>query len=137
MIQIGPDEQGKLHEDGPQALIRIGRTEPEMRQERALVDTGAKYCAVDPEFAAELGLRKVDRRHPLTDGMGTRVVGMYMAQMAISGLGSQPRLRLLSEYPLPGRPYKVLLGRDVLAELSMLYNGLTGRVELRIARLPS
>ena len=34
MIQIGPDEQGKLHEDGPQALIRIGRTQLEMRQER-------------------------------------------------------------------------------------------------------
>lgn len=53
------------------------------------------------------------------------------------GLGSQPRLRLLSEYLLPGRPYKVLLGRDVLADLSMLYNGLTGRVQLRVARLPS
>ena len=61
---------------------------------------------------------------------------MYMAQMVISGLERQPRLRLLSEYPLSGRLYKVLLGRDVLAELSMLYNGLTGRVELRVARLP-
>ena len=136
MIQIGPDEPGKLHEDGPQALIRIGRTPIEMRRERALVDTGAKYCAVDPEFANELRLRRVDRRHPLTDGFGTKVVGMYMAQMVINGLGRQPRLRLFSEYPLPGRPFKVLLGRDVLAELSMLYNGLTGRVELRVARLP-
>ena len=133
MKEVGHADQEKLHEYGPQAIIRIGPVAARMQAERALVDTGAKNCTIDPKLATELGLRKVDRQHPVTDVFGSRVVGSYLAHMAVDGLIDEPRRWCFSEYEVRTGPSKVILGRDGLAELFMSYNGLTGRVQLRVA----
>jgi predicted aspartyl protease len=96
----------------------------------ALVDTGATESCIDSLLAAQLNLPVVDRR--MVSGVhGSKEVNVHLAQIHIPSLG-RTIYGVLAAVDLVagGQIHKALIGRTFLQHLTMVYEGLTGKVTL-------
>jgi hypothetical protein len=96
----------------------------------ALVDTGASLSCIDNIVAATLHLPIVDRQ-TISGSGGAHEVNMYLAQMFVPELrttyyGSFAGVDLAAG----GQPHVVLIGRDMLQHVRLVYDGLTGQVTI-------
>ena len=98
----------------------------------ALIDTGASVTGIDEGVLGQLGYPPVNVAS-LSTPSGTVQTGVYMVRLVIP---SQRDPRFPANVPrividgvmavavrLGGLQYKVLLGRDVLSSIVMVYNG--------------
>lgn len=93
----------------------------------ALVDTGASMCCIDNLIAAQIGLPIVDRQ-PIAGAHGSQMVNMYLAQIFIPSLNFVMNGRFAGvDLVAGGQSHKALIGRTLLREFTMLYEGKTGR----------
>ncbi|MCD6469494.1 hypothetical protein J7L29_01690 [Candidatus Bathyarchaeota archaeon] len=98
----------------------------------ALIDTGASVTGVDEAVLNQLGYPPIGVSYLATPS-GTSQTRVYMVRLVIP---SRSDLRFPANIPriiidnvrvisvkLDGQSYKVLLGRDVLSRMVMVYNG--------------
>jgi len=98
----------------------------------ALIDTGASVTGVDETVLRQLGYPPIGVSS-LTTPSGTSQTGVYMVRLVIPSQKDQrfppiiPRITIdnvrVIAVKLDRQPYKVLLGRDVLSSMVMVYNG--------------
>ncbi len=98
----------------------------------ALIDTGASVSGVDEAVLNQLGYPPIGVSS-LTTPSGTSQTGVYMVRLVIPSQGDSripaniPRIIIdnvrVIAVKLDRQPYKVLLGRDVLSRMIMVYNG--------------
>ncbi|MCY4474761.1 MAG: retroviral-like aspartic protease family protein [Chloroflexi bacterium] len=97
---------------------------------RALIDTGAKRTSVDRDLATKLGFAIKDSEEIGTVA-GPDVVPVYdVADIHIPSLGLHVPLYFLGARLHKNLDCQVLIGRDILANYHMTYDGRTGRVTL-------
>lgn len=124
-------EELQLH--GPLIPVLVGSGESlSPTPYPALIDTGAQYSCIDPEFAEALDLPQVDR---VSWGsvMGREYVDVYLAEVSIPTLG----IRLFGPFygwdlAAIGTELRVILGREFLRHCTLEYNGATGEVYLHL-----
>ena len=127
-----------LVEAGPMVVVWIGydhefhpgdRHGPNLSNTpyNAIVDTGTRDSCIDSDLATELNLPILGQRR-LTGVNGSRTVNVYCAQVYFPDLG------FLSSHQFPGanlgKPHHVLIGRDILQNFTMTYQGQTGVVSI-------
>jgi predicted aspartyl protease len=96
----------------------------------ALIDTGAFESCIDQDLADQLALTLVDRR-VISGAGGRHDFNVYLAEIEIPGL-------LVNQYGLftavrlaeGGAIHRVLLGRTLLRELVVIYDGRRGVVTM-------
>ena len=99
----------------------------------ALVDTGANIGGIDPSIAVEMNLPLIDSIDVEGWG-GVNKHDVYAASVHIVGLDMANHSARLVAAPLP-KHSKVLLGRDFLRHVVMLYDGMNN--ELLFAKSPT
>lgn len=123
-IQVGVSEERE------EALRRTGQAVPTRVQLRALLDTGASCTCVDPGALQSLALSPTGRtpvHTPSTEGIAheadTYDVGITLMHPNLSlHIGTVPIVE--SQLDLMG--IQALLGRDVLENCLLVYNGQRG-----------
>lgn len=112
------------------ALRALGQPVPNPVPSQALIDTGASMLSIDSTIAQALHLT---RRGIVTShtANGPRQCNLYSVSLVFpaSGLRSYNLMRA-AEVDLSTQPFKVLIGRDVLSNMHMHYNGQTGAVSI-------
>ena len=98
----------------------------------ALIDTGASVTGVDEAVLNQLGYPPIGVSSLATPS-GTSQTGVYMVRLVIPSQRDPrfppniPRIIIdnvrVIAVKLDRQPYKVLLGRDVLSRMIMVYNG--------------
>lgn len=127
---IGPMDKDLLVQDGPQIEVMIG-FDTKLKNTcpmPALLDTGATYSCIDLELAKRLCLKQTDSRE-LVGAHEKRVTPFYRADIYIPQLKCAWRDEF-GELPLEenGFSCKVLIGRNLLSNLHLRYEGYTGKV---------
>ncbi|MDP2118203.1 MAG: retropepsin-like aspartic protease [Brevundimonas sp.] len=97
---------------------------------KALIDTGAGGDCIDERLAEELGLPATERG--VISGVGGRHAALiYTARLYVPALDQLLFQQFTGVKLTEGaQPHRVLLGRTFLRHYRMMYDGLTGRVEL-------
>jgi hypothetical protein len=144
-----PHFSAKIGSDGPvidlavavgetwqRRLAARGLSVPSPTVVRALIDTGSDLSVVHPQVLQQLGVQatgSIRIRRPGV-GSGFRPAPMYDIQLAIGGLGlgaSWIPTRVASV--VPSTPTVLaLIGRDVLTNCTLFYNGPRGELFLSI-----
>jgi len=98
----------------------------------ALIDTGASVTGVDENVLSQLGYPPIGVASLATPS-GVSQTEVYMVRLVIPSQidphfpPNIPRIVIdnvrVIAVKLGGQPYKVLLGRDVLSKMVMIYNG--------------
>jgi predicted aspartyl protease len=98
----------------------------------AIIDTGATATAVDEEVCRKLGLQATGTVKTAHAG-GSEVRACYPIEISFPGTPFSPFTipRAMSVNLQFGKtPYILLFGRDLLAKMKFVYNGLAGRFEI-------
>lgn len=136
-LEVGQPSRLELLMFGPVARMTIGATRSNMREARALVDTGAESSFIQEQLSEDLGLLRVDRRD-VSDVRQSRICDVVEAHVVCGDL-EIPSPRQFVVYPIVDRisrgRFGVILGRDILANLELHYRGLTGSVSLGRPRI--
>lgn len=132
---IGPviSVEVSMHADFANDFARMGRIIPEPICGLALIDTGASSSAVDESVCEKMGLPitgKIKMGH--VAGWAERYC--YPIKIAFPGTS----IPTMSNYNVVSSvltsegepPVILLLGRDILAKMRFVYNGIAGRIEL-------
>ncbi len=100
----------------------------------ALIDTGAQSSMIDENLAARLELNAIDKAMVSgISGRDTRAV--FMASIHASQLGINQAGRLLSaRLKDGGQNHEILLGRDFLQNVMLIYDGPRGQVTIACAK---
>jgi hypothetical protein len=96
----------------------------------ALVDTGAIFSFIDNDLAVSLKLPIVNQQ-AVSGSNGKHTVNMYLGHIYVPSLphtiaGQFGGVHLVAG----GQRHNAILGRTFLMHFTMIYNGLTGAVEL-------
>jgi hypothetical protein len=108
-----------------QILIEQNQAIPSAIAGRALVDTGASICAVDEESAVALGLQPVGQSSVSGVG-GTQIRNVYVAKILFPGTPIPQQEWTLTGADLKDQNLLVLIGRDILRNCVLVYNGPMG-----------
>lgn len=139
-------KSGTTSESPSDLLVRVGPTvrvdvglrsnskswPPDLPAKRvhALIDTGAGADGIDDELARKLNLPKTDEVE-MSGINGKHIANVYMARLYI------PELDQLLFQPFAGvkleegeQTHRVILGRGFLRGYRMIYDGVSGAVEI-------
>lgn len=97
----------------------------------ALIDTGASGSCINNDIATELGLIV---RNSVTVGTpaGPTKQDLYDAGIALPNLTRNIFPVTVCGANLGGQPYAALLGRDILSQCTLIYNGWDNSYQLHI-----
>jgi hypothetical protein len=96
----------------------------------ALLDTGATDSCIDQALADRLSLPLVDRWRAGGIG-GSHEMNVYLAALTIPLLGiTKNGLFMAVRLTESGQPHAVLIGRDLLTDLIIIYDGRRGSVSV-------
>jgi len=93
----------------------------------ALIDTGASSTCISNVVAQIVGLHPMGMR-PMSSATESKPVNVYLIDLILpfgaSGL-IMPGAQVMEFTPVPGSPYQILLGRDVICKgvLTMSFDG--------------
>jgi predicted aspartyl protease len=107
-----------------------GENVPDPFSCKALVDTGASCLGIDVSIVQKLGLvrRGVTTNHTAA---GPVRANLYAASLLFPGSNLRTyELLRSSEVDLSTQPFKCLIGRDVMTNWHIHYNGQTGAVSI-------
>ena len=119
-----------LHFGGP--VIRVSITNPPsglFAQAYALIDTGADECHISPEIVSHLNL--VSKGLTNIDSGTEKDVPVETYDVTITILSTGKSRQVIARGMVDsGKGAHVVVGRNILQEYSLLYNGITGDVTL-------
>jgi len=129
-----------LLKDGPvlpvrvsisQASAQIRGEKPEV-QTGALIDTGATTSCISVSLAAELSLISVSRGKFCGAHGDAELRNIYVVDFSFEGSGFWIRNCPVAEVDLQGAKFGMLVGRDLLRNAHLTYDGPTGEFTLEI-----
>lgn len=98
----------------------------------ALVDTGALESCIDDALAKKLGLPVIDRQ-TCSGVSGPSTHDVYLAMIDIPTLQFAQYGRFMGVHlAVGGQPHHVLLGRTLLKDMMLVYDGVHGTVTIAI-----
>ena len=98
----------------------------------ALVDTGAVESCIDEELAKSLNLPLIDRQSGAGVG-GPDTFNFYLGHIRIPALSWVQYGRFMgARMSAGGQAHRVLLGRTLLSQMVLAYDGRTGSVTLAV-----
>ena len=104
-------------------------------QALALIDTGASLCMIDKYLAERLSLIQIDKCDISGVG-GLKPHPVYMAAVWIPQLELSQVGRFVAGYLKDGgQSHDVILGRDFLSKVIMIYDGLRSQVTISSPKL--
>ena len=141
-VRVPPPEA--LRQLGPAFSVTVSITELERNKRAefggetpqpvsglALIDTGSTVTAVDDKVCAKLKLSPTGVIQLQHAGGGTREAPCYPLQVLFPGTPLPPlTASRIASVDLGNAPYLLLIGRDLLRRLRMVYNGPMGRIEI-------
>lgn len=98
----------------------------------ALIDTGATSTAVDESVCRELNISPTGAARTAHAG-GSEIRQCYPIQVSFPGSGLPSTViptAMSVNLQFGKKPYVLLLGRDLLSRLRLVYNGPMGRIEV-------
>lgn len=130
LVVYGPTLKVDIGFDPAFTASTVGIPVAAIKDVDALVDTGATESCIDSLLATQLNLPIVDRR-AVCGVHGSKEVNVHLAQIHIPSLartivGSFAAVDLVAG----GQMHKALIGRTFLQHLTMVFEGLTGKVTL-------
>lgn len=113
-------------------LTQQGHPLPAPQSGVALIDTGASLSAVDDGVVRALGVAPVGQTQIHTAG-GIVFLPLYPVRFSFPGIGLPAiTFRRVVGSPLQSQGIVALLGRDVLANFILVYNGPAGTFSLAV-----
>ena len=113
-------------------LTQQGQSFPAPQSGLALIDTGASLSAVDDEVILTLGIAPVGQTQIHTAG-GIVARPLYPARFSFPGTDLPPlTFRRVAGSALQSQGVVALLGRDMLANVILIYNGPAGTFSLAV-----
>jgi hypothetical protein len=105
---------------------------PNVNRVLALIDTGAIASCIDEVLAQQLQLPLVNQQNAAGVG-GVHVLNQYLAYISYPGLNFvQAGLFLGAQLAAGGQGHQALIGRTMLANTLLVYDGRTGSVKVAI-----
>jgi len=103
---------------------------PPMQNVVALIDTGATESCIDENLAQQLQLPLVDTVS-VSGIAGSTTLHVYLAHILLPGLAFTQYGRFAGVLLAAGeQPHQVLLGRSLLKDMILIYDGQSGSVKL-------
>jgi len=142
LIQRGPTipveigfNPGLVHPDPATvqaAVAAVHASPPASQLLDALIDTGAGDSCIDEDLATELQLPMVDQIE--TSGVhGQSKLNVYLGYIRIPSLSYVQYGRFTgARLHAGGQPHKALLGRTILQQMILVYDGRDGSVRLSV-----
>ena len=115
-----------------QQLTALGRALPTPISGPALLDTGAFNTCVDIDVAEELKLPVIDQVTIATPSHTESQQPVYPIQLEVTGFGINFDSPRTIGAPLKAQGIIALIGRDVLQNCCLIYNGHIGQFHLAI-----
>jgi hypothetical protein len=119
------------------ALATAGQPLPNSVPVRALVDTGASCTCVDPGVLDRLALTPTGSTtiHTPSTGAAPHVADQYDVSLIVPGAGSHHAPLVVPALPVAAADFAAqgidaLIGRDVLRDCILIYNGSVGSFTL-------
>jgi hypothetical protein len=130
-VQVGPGIPILPADQMPIADQGINQSRlPHVSDCLALLDTGASDSCIDQGLADYLSLPLVDRWRAGGIG-GAHEMNVYLAALTIPTLGiTKNGLFMAVRLVESGQPHSVLIGRDLMTDLIIIYDGRRGGVSL-------
>jgi hypothetical protein len=100
----------------------------QVKNVNALIDTGASDSCIDNALAKSLSLKVIDCR-PFGGVAGKADHDIYLGQIIVDNLRMQKNGRLVG-VEMGGTHTQMIVGRDFLDNLIMIYDGASGTVTL-------
>ena len=130
LVAFGPTVRVDIGFDSTWKPKNVNAPAPSMKGLAALIDTGATESCIDSLLAATLNLPIVNRRK-LAGAHGAKEVNMHLAQVRIVDLS----VTIYGEFAgvdliIGGQKHHALIGRTLLRNFTMTYDGQTGQVTL-------
>jgi hypothetical protein len=113
-------------------LIQQGLTVPQPVSGVALIDTGAFATCVDEALAQQLHLPVVDVVQIASASHPGNPQNVFPVLIEIAGLPISFNVPRAIGAPLAGLGIQALIGRDVLEQCTLFYNGISGEITLAI-----
>ena len=133
-----------LHQRGPALQVNVtieanagkglaaqGKTLPPPKVGLALIDTGATGTCIDEQAAQELGLPVIDVAMMTSATHKDQQCKVYPVQISIPGMLTLNSPRTIGAALAP-QGLLVLIGRDVLRNCCLFYNGPMGQITLSL-----
>jgi predicted aspartyl protease len=110
----------------------IGLEYPEPRPMKALLDTGASVTVISKVFANSCKLFQTSEGSEITAIGATHHCGEHAGSISFPGtdLRSLDPIRIVSAVFAKERSYAILIGRDILRNWSVTFDGRSGRVTI-------
>lgn len=117
------------------ALNRAGKTLPQLQPANALIDTGASCSVVDPEVIKPLGLNPTSYASVHTPSTGGNAAQQPVYDISIWLFHAQSQHVVDRSFPvccanLRAQGIDMLLGRDVLGDCLLVYDGPSGQFSI-------
>jgi predicted aspartyl protease len=120
-----------IEQSAGKALLAQGKAIPSPKIGWALIDTGASNTCIDDEAAKELGLPVIDIAHMQSASHSKHQCNVYPVTIDIPRVISLNSPRTVGA-ALAGQGLLALIGRDVLANCTLFYNGPLGQITLAL-----
>ena len=134
-----------IAEEHKEALSSAGLPTPTAVSCRFLIDTGADGCVVKHDFAEQAKLKLINSSTSL-HGVGVDTTGRTYMGRIVFGCASQT-LKGVTHYfavdgeiqsgELPTNQFDGIIGRNILQNFEVIYNGMTGKVVMRFIASPN
>ncbi|MHB8539431.1 MAG: retroviral-like aspartic protease family protein [Candidatus Acidiferrales bacterium] len=120
-----------IEQNAGKGLLAQGKTLPTPKSGVALIDTGATATCIDEQAAQELGLPVIDVAKMTSATHADQQCNVYPVQIAIPPVLILNSPRTIGAALAP-QGILVLLGRDLLRNCSLFYNGPAGQFTLSL-----
>lgn len=115
-----------------QQLQQQGQSLPQPVSGLALIDTGAISTCIDAGIASRIGLPVIDVVNMASASHASTQQNIHPVQIEVVGLPISIDAPRSMGVLLANQGLIALLGRDVLQQCTLFYNGLTGQITLSI-----
>jgi len=119
-----------IEQSAGKGLVAQGKTVPAPRSGLALIDTGASNTCVDEQTAKDLGLPVIDVANMQSASHEKHSCNVYPVQI-ITPIVTLNAPRAMGA-ALASQGLLVLIGRDVLQNCNLFYNGPAGQFTLSL-----
>lgn len=110
-----------------QQIVQQGKELPSPIAGLALVDTGASTTCIDDEVAQKIGAPVIDKVNMCSASHSNTVANVYPMRFEILGANIHIDAPRCMGAALKAQGIIMLIGRDVLANCTLHYNGVSGQ----------